>query len=128
MTSQTAAPTWITVCDTCKRADWAEGAGQTDGAKLADLVEAAADGLEDVRVRRLSCLMGCGSACIVSIQAEGKISYTLGQFTPDAEAAEGVVGYAVLHAASAIGQVPYKTWPKAIKGHFVTRQMPLPPR
>ena len=34
--------------------------------------------------------------------------------------------YAALHAASDSGTVPYRDWPAAVKGHFVTRHPPLP--
>jgi predicted metal-binding protein len=70
--------------------------------------------------------MGCAGACNVAIQAQGKIAYTLGRFDPTAESAEGIVAYAALHAESDTGQVPFRTWPAAIKGHFVTRHPPLP--
>jgi predicted metal-binding protein len=119
--------TWITVCDTCKRDGWEAGdMGQTDGERLATLVEAAASGLVDVRTRRVSCLMGCKRGCNVAIQGVGKLNYTLGEFEPESEAAEGVVAYAALHAESDTGQVPYRNWPQAVKGHFVTRHPPLP--
>lgn len=118
--------TWITICDTCKREDWAErGEEITDGERLAVLVEAAATGTA-LRTRRTSCLMGCDHGCNVAIQAEGKLAYTLGRFEPSAEAAEGIVAYAQGHATSATGQVPYREWPQAVKGHFVTRHPPLP--
>jgi predicted metal-binding protein len=100
--------------------------GQTDGERLATLVEAAASGLVDVRTRRVSCLMGCKRGCNVAIQGVGKLNYTLGEFEPESEAAEGVVAYAALHAESDTGQVPYRNWPQAVKGHFVTRHPPLP--
>jgi predicted metal-binding protein len=119
-------PTWITICDTCKRDDWAaKGVERTDGQALAELVEArsAETGL---RVRRTSCLMGCDHSCNVAVQAAGKLCYTLGRFEPTEEAAQGIVDWAVLHAESATGQVPYRTWPVAVKGHFVTRHPPLP--
>lgn len=119
-------PTCITVCDTCKRAEWQAGSGATDGETLAALVEAAAANRPDVTVRRHACLMGCAAACNVAIQSSGKIAYTLGRFDPTPEAAEGIVAYAVLHAQSDTGQVPFRTWPAAIKGHFVTRHPPLP--
>ena len=120
--------TWITVCDTCKRDGWdLTGAQRTDGEALAALVEAAAAGAPDVRTRRVSCLMGCRTGCNVTVQAHGKLSYTLGNFEPLDDAAAGLVAYASLHAASASGQVPYRDWPQAIKGHFVTRHPPLPP-
>lgn len=119
--------TWITVCDTCKRPGWEEtGAQTTDGETFAALIEAAATGLPDVQTRRVSCLMGCKTGCNVTIQAADKLCYTLGDFTPDSAAAAGIADYAALHAQSETGQVPYRTWPQAIKGHFVTRHPPLP--
>ena len=99
---------------------------QTDGEALAALIETAATGLSDVKTRRVSCLMGCKRACNVAIQGHDKLNYTLGEFEPTTEAASGIVAYAMAHAASASGQVPYREWPQAIKGHFVTRHPPLP--
>lgn len=119
--------TWITICDTCKREGWENGdTGVTDGESLAALVEKAADGLSNVRTRRVSCLMGCTRACNVAIQGHGKLNYTLGAFTPTAQAASGIVTYAKAHADSDTGRVPYREWPETIKGHFVTRHPPLP--
>lgn len=119
--------TTITICDTCKIEGWdAKTAGITDGEALAALIEAEARSTGGaVKTRRFSCLMGCNRACNVSIQAKGKLNYTLGEFTPDIEAAKGIVEYAALHANSANGQVPYREWPAAIKGHFTTRHPPL---
>ncbi len=122
----TGTTTVVTVCDTCKREGWQAGSGATDGAVLAALVEAAAAQTVCVVVRRHACLMGCAGACNVAIQAADKIAYTLGRFDPTPEAAEGIVTYASLHADSASGQVPFRAWPAAIKGHFVTRHPPLP--
>ena len=119
--------TWITICDTCKREDWeARGADKTDGETLAAQIEAQAVDATTIRTRRHSCLMGCGKGCNVAIQAPGKLAYTLGGFTPDAEAAAAVVAFAEGHAASATGQVPFRQWPQGVKGHFVTRHPPLP--
>lgn len=119
--------TWITVCDTCKRDDWDERApGITDGEVLSDLIEQAASGQNNLNVRRVSCLMGCSHGCNVAVQGAGKLNYTLGNFAPQAEDAEGIVAWAALHALSETGQVPYKTWPQAVKGHFITRHPPLP--
>lgn len=119
--------TWITICDTCKRDNWAEsGATRTDGEIFAEQIERAAADVPDVKTRRVSCLMGCTRSCNVAIQAQGKLAYTLGEFAPDTESAEGIVSYAALHASSETGQVPYKTWPQAVKGHFVTRHPPVP--
>jgi len=92
---------------------------------MADLVESHAQGRR-VKTRRVSCLMGCSHGCNVAIQAEGKLAYTLGRFTPDTESAAAIVDYAELHADSDSGQVPFRQWPQGVKGHFVTRHPPLP--
>ncbi|QIE40771.1 DUF1636 domain-containing protein [Rhodobacteraceae bacterium SC52] len=118
--------TWITVCNTCKRDTWQEGTETTDGERLAALVEDAARDLGGVSVRQHSCLMGCAAACNVTIQAAGKLCYTLGKFDATPEVAEAIAQYAQLHAQSETGQVPYRTWPAEVKGHFVTRHPPLP--
>jgi len=118
--------TWITICDTCKLDGWENGdMAQTDGEKLADLVEKRAQG-SPVKTRRVSCLMGCTHGCNIALQAHGKLTYTVGRFSPNTEAADAIVTYAELHAQSATGQVPYRSWPQAIKGHFITRHQPLP--
>lgn len=117
--------TWITICDTCKRDGWElTGMEQTDGEVLAGLIEAAVTG--PVAVRRVSCTMGCERACNIIIQGAGKIGYSLGKFDPTVDAAQAIVAYAAQHAASPTGQVPFREWPLGVKGHFVSRHVPLP--
>lgn len=120
--------TTITICDTCKRDGWeaGRGTGATDGERLAELVESIAEGVEGVATRRHSCLMGCEGACNVALQATGKMCYTMGRFEPTEETARALVAYAARHAELATGVVPYREWPEAVKGHFVTRHPPLP--
>ena len=119
--------TTITICDTCKREGWdAETHSQTDGEALAAEIEAAAQSAENVQTRRHSCLMGCSHGCNIAIQAEGKLTYVMGRFEPGSDAAQGIVEYAAKHAASESGQVPFREWPQAVKGHFVSR-IPTPP-
>lgn len=120
---------WITICDTCKRPGWETGdMGQTDGERLAALVEAEAAAAEagQVRTRRVSCTMGCERACNITVQGRAKLCYSLGQFEPTADAAAAIVAWARLHAESETGQVPYRLWPPGVKGHFVSRHAPLP--
>ncbi|MGV6811214.1 MAG: DUF1636 family protein [Brevirhabdus sp.] len=118
---------WITICDTCKREDWpVRSPEHTDGEAFADRIEAAARGVEGVETRRHSCLMGCAHGCNVAIQSQGKLAYTLGNFQGTEEEAVAVVEYARLHAESGSGQVAYRSWPAAVKGHFITRHPPLP--
>ncbi|MBD3679933.1 MAG: DUF1636 domain-containing protein [Rhodobacteraceae bacterium] len=118
--------TWITICDTCKREGWdPETQPQTDGERLAALIEERAEG-SGVRTRRVSCTMGCERACNIIVQGVGKIGYSLGKFDPVAEDAEAIVEYASKHAASETGQVPFREWPQGVKGHFVSRHVPPP--
>lgn len=119
--------TWITICDTCKRSGWEEtGMEKTDGEALAEMIEAAAAGADDVNTRRVSCTMGCDRACNITVQASDKINYSLGTFEATETDAEAIVEYAAKHAASETGQVPYREWPQGVKGHFVSRHQPLP--
>ena len=119
--------TWITICDTCKREGWDAATGvPTDGETLAGLVERAATGRGGLRTRRVSCTMGCERACNVIVQAAGKIGYSLGKFEASEADARAIVEYAGMHAASATGQVPFREWPQGVKGHFVSRHVPVP--
>ncbi|PIB23190.1 hypothetical protein BFP76_09225 [Amylibacter kogurei] len=119
--------TVITVCDTCKKENWdPEQNLPRDGEILAQMVETAANKLDTIEVRRQSCLMGCERACNIAIQSQGKLQYVLGCFDADKDDAQGIIDYALLYNASETGQVPYKTWPQAIKGHFVARLPILP--
>ena len=114
--------TTITICDTCKRDDWAaRETTETDGAALASRIEAAAQKVSGVRTRRHACLMGCGKGCNLAIQAQGKLTYVMGGFDPASDSAEDIVEYARLHSESATGQVPFRAWPQGVKGHFVSR-------
>ena len=117
---------WITICDTCKRENWDPSVQPlTDGEILAGLIESGAEAA-GVKTRRVSCMMGCARACNVAVQGPGKLAYVLGTFEPTAENAKAIVQYAVLHQGSENGQVPYRQWPQAVKGHFTTRMAPLP--
>ncbi|MBK0397830.1 DUF1636 domain-containing protein [Limibaculum sp. M0105] len=127
--------TTIVVCDTCRYSVEEKTApcGMTGGEILAAEVERLAAGREGIEVRRTSCLMGCERHCNTAVMADGKITYVLGKFAPDAEAAGAVVDYAGLHRDSATGQVPFKQWPQGVKGHFIARlpvlaAAPTPPR
>ena len=99
---------------------------RTDGEALAALIESAAASRPQVATRRVSCTMGCERACNVIVQGAGKIGYSLGKFEPVQEDAEAIVAYAAAHAESETGQVLFREWPQGVKGHFVSRQVPLP--
>ncbi|MEO1562147.1 MAG: DUF1636 domain-containing protein [Pseudomonadota bacterium] len=112
----------LIICNTCKRDREAPRLdGKTCGEELAEQVKKIAG---DLRVEQQSCLMGCERACNIALSAPGKLSYVLGKFDPTEDAATAIVEYARLYQASETGQVPYRTWPEGVKGHFVAR---IPP-
>jgi predicted metal-binding protein len=118
--------TWITICTGCKTKGWdTRGVEHSDGMRLADMIEPLADAAQ-IKTRRVSCTMGCDRACNIIIQGAGKIGYSLGSFEGSSGDADAIVEYASLHAASETGQVPFRTWPVGVKGHFVSRHLPLP--
>lgn len=123
--------TWITICEGCKRSDWSDrGADATDGDVLAQAIEICTQATQ-VKTRRVSCTMGCERACNVIIQGldgsgQAKIGYSLGSFDGTVEDAQAITDFAALHSESATGQVPFRTWPVGVKGHFVSRHLPVP--
>ena len=48
-----------------------------------------------------------------------------GGFTPARETAEAILGWFDLHGASETGEVPFKSWPQAMRGRFIARFPPV---
>lgn len=118
--------TTIFVCDTCRYSTEEKLYGaKTGGEILCEHVERLAAENTEIDVRRQSCLMGCTRHCNVAVTAQAKLSYVLGEFQPDEDSARAIVDYALLHARSDTGQVPFREWPQGVKGHFVAR-IPTP--
>ena len=122
------------VCETCRfNADARTDAGSDglDGRHGGELFrehierEFAARPVEGLRIAPTRCLMACPRHCTVHLRAPGKITYVIGDFAPTADSARTVRDYAALYDASASGQVPYREWPEAIRGHFVSRTPPF---
>jgi predicted metal-binding protein len=119
--------TTIFVCTTCREPHLREQRiGPPCGERMEELVREKAAGLPDLKVVGVACLMGCEHGCNVSLSNPGKMSYVLGRFTPDEEAAGAIVDYARKHAESESGVVAYREWPQGVKGHFIARIPPLP--
>ncbi|AHE54712.1 DUF1636 domain-containing protein [Sphingomonas sanxanigenens] len=119
----------VVVCSTCRHAPDArtDAAGVTGGARLAAALRAMQAGdprYAGIAVQDMPCLFACSTPCAVHLRAPGRIGYVLGRFAPDAASARAILDYAVHHAASAEGQVPYRDWPEGVKGHFIVRVPP----
>lgn len=97
------------------------------GARLAEALkslQADDPAYAGVAVQEMACLFACSDHCTVHIRAPERIGYILGRFEPTADAARAILDYAVRHAESIDGRVPYKQWPEGVKGHFIVR---IPP-
>jgi predicted metal-binding protein len=114
--------TTIFVCDTCRYSTEDKLRGdKTGGEILCEHVERLAQGNAAIEVKRQSCLMGCTRHCNIAVAAREKLAYVLGEFLPNENSAQAIVDYALLHAQSDTGQVPFREWPHGVKGHFVAR-------
>ena len=119
----------VVVCSTCRfSAERRENdGGERGGALLARaLREAQANdpALAGVAVQEMPCLFACQRHCTVHVRGPRRMGYVLGGFAPDGDAARAILEYAMRHAASAEGVVPYAQWPQGVKGHFITRTPP----
>lgn len=119
----------VVVCSTCRHS--AESAGDAQGVRggtrlleAIRAVQATDPALAGIAVQDMPCLFACGDHCTVHIRAPGRIGYVLGRFQPTMEAARAILDYAVHHASSDDGRVPYRDWPEGVKGHFIVRVPP----
>jgi predicted metal-binding protein len=121
----------IVFCTTCRHSaasqegpDGATG-GETLAKEMEDLL--AERGRSDVRVDRQACLWSCTRHCNVLIRDSERYSYLAGGFAPDRGSAEAILAWFDMHGATATGEVPFRTWPSAMRGHFIARIPPLKP-
>ncbi|MBN8812946.1 MULTISPECIES: DUF1636 domain-containing protein [unclassified Sphingomonas] len=119
----------VVACNTCRHSADAreDGDGVRGGARLVAAlrkVQASDARYAGVAVQEMPCLFACTDFCTVHLRAPGKMGYVLGRFAPDEDSARAILDYAVHHAASEHGRVPFQQWPEGVKGHFVTRTPP----
>lgn len=119
----------VVVCNTCRHSSESrEGPdGVRGGARLTEEVRslhASDERYANVAVQEMPCLFACSDFCTIHLRAPGRVSYVLGRFQADADAARAILDYATLYAESEHGRVPFSQWPAGVKGHFITRSPP----
>ncbi len=120
----------VYVCETCRFSESKEldenglSGGQILHEKIVVLAKKSSHASE-FEIRTTRCLMGCDHHCNLHFRAPGKICYVVGRFEPTDESAEAIMDYFEKYLQSETGQVPYKTWPQGIKGHFIARVPPF---
>jgi predicted metal-binding protein len=112
-------------CTTCRHsAEQKTGEdGRTGGealiAHMNDVL--AAQGRADVRIQTQACLWNCKQHCSVVLQDDERFSYFTGHHAPSREQAEAILAWFDLHGQSETGEVPFRQWPDAMRGHFIAR-------
>lgn len=119
----------VVACNTCRFSTDAreDGEGVRGGARLVTALQAIQRSdprYAGIAVQEMPCLFACSDHCTVHIRAPDKVGYVLGRFMPGIDAARAILDYAVHHAASEEGRVPFREWPQGVKGHFIVRVPP----
>jgi predicted metal-binding protein len=114
-------PVIVTICSTCRR-DGTEKEN-AEGAAMMASVAAAAAHAAGIVVRPSQCLSVCKRACTVAISGAGRYSYLFGDLDPAADA-PAVVAMAEACRDAALGFVPWRARPEALRRGIIAR---LPP-
>lgn len=119
----------VVACSTCRFSSTTQTDenGLRGGARLTEAlnkVKASDARYDGVSVQSMPCLFACKDYCTIHLRAPGKVSYVMGRFTADEDAARAILDYAALYAESEHGRVPFSQWPEGVKGHFITRSPP----
>ncbi len=72
-----------------------------------------------------ACLWNCTRPCSVVFQDSERFSYVTGGHEPTAKQAEAILDWFALHGETAGGEVPFRSWPDRMRGHFIARIPPV---
>jgi predicted metal-binding protein len=115
----------IVLCTTCKYSAESKTApdGRTGGEILIQHVEHVLRerGRSDIAVQTQACLWNCKRHCSVFLRDDARFSYFTGDHAPERAQAEAIIDWFDLHGASETGEVPFRTWPDRMRGHFIAR-------
>ena len=118
----------LVMCTTCRysAAETRGPDGRSGGETLiAHMHEAiAARGL-DVAVQTQTCLWNCKRHCSVILRDDERFTYITGDHAPTPAQAGAILDWFALHGASLTGEVPFRQWPAAMRGHFIARVPPV---
>ena len=121
----------LVLCNSCRFADGRKQAddGRTGGQTLiAELRALLADlGRGDVDVVEQTCLWNCSMSCSVAIRDTERFSYVTGRHAATRAQAAAILEWFDAHGETASGEVPFKQWPDAMRGHFIARIPPVKP-
>lgn len=115
----------IVICSTCRySAESKTGPdGRTGGETLISHVEAAMAARPDaaVPVQTQACLWNCNRPCSVILRDDERFTYITGGHEPSRAQADAILDWFKMHGDSETGEVPFRQWPQAMRGHFIAR-------
>ena len=121
----------LVLCNTCKFPDGRKlgDDGRTGGQTLiAELRGLLADlDRHDVNVVEQTCLWNCTQSCSVVIRDTERFSYITGKHVATRAQAEAILQWFDAHGETETGEVPFRQWPDAMRGHFIARIPPVKP-
>jgi predicted metal-binding protein len=119
----------LVMCSTCRFPDGrkTDDEGRTGGQVMIAETRAhlAETGRADVIVEEQACLWNCTQSCSVAIHDSARFSYITGRHVPSRAQAAAIVQWYDSHGASETGEVPFRQWPDAMRGHFIARIPPF---
>lgn len=119
----------LVICTTCRfpGGEKHDAGGQTGGQAMVAAVKRvlAGQGREDVAVNEQACLWNCTQGCSVAIRDTDRFSYITGRHPPTDAQADAIVQWYDAHGATDNGEVPFREWPQAMRGHFIARIPPF---
>jgi predicted metal-binding protein len=119
----------LVICSTCKFSAESKFApdGRTGGEILISEMNAVLieQGRSDVEVQTQICLWNCTRPCSVVMRDDERFSYVTGGNEPTKAQAEAILAWFDAHGQTQTGEVPFKQWPQAMRGHFIARMPPV---
>ena len=61
------------------------------------------------------------------LRDDERFSYFTGDHVPTRAQAEAILAWFDLHGQTETGEVPFRAWPEAMRGHFIARIPPVAP-
>lgn len=113
----------IVFCTTCRySADAKLGPdGRTGGETLIGHASDALGGRADIAIETQACLWNCKRHCSVYFRDDERFSYFTGDHAPIREQADALIAWFDQHGRTETGEVPFREWPDAMRGHFIAR-------
>ena len=119
----------LVICSTCKFSPESKTApdGRTGGEILIGYMREVLEARPDVVLETQICMWNCTRPCSVVMQDEQRYSYITGGNEPSRTQAEAILQWFDAHGETETGEVPFRLWPQAMRGHFIARIPPVKP-